>query len=129
MSEFEVSVEVSGPYLTGQAPGILQAFDRDATEQIAQAAHQQLHRWFGQTFRNPTGYYRSRTVTDLRGDFALVHDSNVIYGNWLEGTSHRNAETRFKGYHNFRRVTQNIEKLAPRMAERILYGYVDRLNS
>lgn len=122
-----VDVTLSGPLLDGSASGLFQQFEQDALEQVAQAAHQQLHRAYGMTFQNPTGYYRSRTVTELRGDGARVHDSNVIYGNWLEGTSHRNQTTRFKGYHNFRKVTQNIERLAPRMVERILSGYLKRL--
>lgn len=124
----DVDVQCTGPLFDGSASALLQKFERDAEEQIAQAAHQQLHRRYGSTFQNPTGYYKSRTVTDLRSDGATVHDSNVIYGNWLEGTSHRNAETRFKGYANFRKTTQEIDKLAPRMAERILSGYVERLN-
>jgi hypothetical protein len=124
----DVKVNMRGPLFDGSASGLLTAFEADAAEQVAQAAHQQLHRAFGATFRNPTGYYKSRTVTELRSNGATVHDSNVIYGNWLEGTSHRNTETRFKGYHNYRKVTQNIRKLAPRMVERILAGYVRRLN-
>ncbi len=122
-----VDVSLSGPLLTGRADSVLDAFQRDAVEQVAQATHQQIHRAEDGTFRNPTGYYRSRTVTELRHDGATVHDSNVIYGNWLEGTSHRNAETRFKGYHNYRKVTQNVRKLAPIMVQRILAGYLRRL--
>lgn len=122
----DVTVETTGPLFDGSASRILAAFEADATEQVAQAAHQQLQRSMA-VFKNPTGYYRSRTVTDLRApDHAVVHDSNVIYGNWLEGTSRRNDETRFKGYHLYRKTTQNIEKLAPRMVERIMAGYVRR---
>lgn len=132
-----VSVSFGGALLAGQADLVLSAFSADACEQISQAAHNQLHRWYTMTFRyekpdrrpGHPGFYRSRTVTELRGDgMGRVHDSNVIYGNWLEGTSPRNAATRFKGYRNFRRVTANIDKLAPKMAERILSGYVARLN-
>lgn len=131
-----VNVAYSGALLTGRADAVLEQFAADAAEQIAQAAHQQLHRWYTLTFRyekpdrrpGHPGWYRGHTVTDIsRPGFATVHDSNVIYGNWLEGTSSRNATTRFKGYANFRRVTQNIGKLAPRMAERIMTGYLREL--
>ena len=43
----------------------------------------------------------------------------VIYGPWLEGTGSRNYPvTRFKGYRNWRRVTQMLEKAAKPIAEK-----------
>ena len=60
--------------------------------------------------RNPTGYYRSRINSDVTATQGLVHDSNVIYGPWLEGVGSRNARTRFKGYSTFRKITQRVNE-------------------
>lgn len=35
--------------------------------------------------------------------------SGVVWGPWLEGTSKRNASTRFKGYHLFRDVRRQLQ--------------------
>lgn len=59
---------------------------------------------------NPTGYYQSR-IRVVRGTtYRGVDDSNAVYGGWLEGVSHRNRATRFKGYRTFRMVRQSVER-------------------
>lgn len=59
-----------------------------------------------------TGHYRrsvnGRMLGSLHGE---IHDSNVVYGPWLEGVSARNQSTRFKGYAAFRRSRQQVERL------------------
>jgi hypothetical protein len=52
------------------------------------------------------GHYRRNVDSRIRGLTAVIHDSNVVYGPWLEGTSARNRTTRFKGYGSFRRTGQ-----------------------
>ncbi len=45
-----------------------------------------------------------------------VHDSDIVYGPWLEGVGSRNFPvTRFKGYSTFRKVAQQIDRKAPQM--------------
>ncbi len=45
-----------------------------------------------------------------------VHDSDIVYGPWLEGVGSRNFPvTSFKGYSMFRKVAQQIERKAPQM--------------
>ena len=78
--------------------------------------------------RNPTGYYRSRINSDVTATQGLVHDSNVIYGPWLEGIGSRNATTRFKGYHHWRRTVQYLEQEeGPAILERHFPVLVKRL--
>lgn len=79
-------------------------------------------------FRNPTGYYESRTVAKVSGDPFMVWDSDVVYGPWLEGISRRNATTRFKGYHSFRKATQQIQRDVPRVVAPVLNHMVGQLN-
>lgn len=60
-----------------------------------------------------TGHYRRSIHGEMRGTFeGLIHDSNVIYGPWLEGTSSRNETTRFKGYAMFRNAAQQLQREA-----------------
>jgi len=69
-----------------------------------------------------TGHYRRSihaVATHLHG---LIHDSDVVYGPWLEGVSSRNQTTRFKGYASFRRVGQSLEK----DAQKVLQAHVDK---
>lgn len=79
-------------------------------------------------FKHPTGYYESRTVADVSSEPFKVWDSNVIYGPWLEGTSRRNATTRFKGYHAFRKATQKIQRDVPKVVQPVLAHMVGQLN-
>ncbi len=58
-----------------------------------------------------TGHYRRSVHGELEDSRnGVIHDSNVIYGPWLEGTSSRNASTRFKGYAMFRRSRQQLDR-------------------
>ena len=70
-----------------------------------------------------TGFYRNLIFGVLQDSrHGLIHDSNVIYGPWLEGTSSRNQTTRFKGYSMFRRTTQQLN----REKGRIVNGHIAR---
>jgi hypothetical protein len=60
--------------------------------------------------RNPSGFYRSRVVSEVTPTIVTVNDSNVIYGPWLEGVGSRNATTRFKGYASFRKIAQRVSE-------------------
>lgn len=65
----------------------------------------------------PTGNWANHVrVNAVAGGLAQVTDSGIVYGPWLEGVGSRNYPvTRFKGYHTFRKVTQEIERKAPQM--------------
>lgn len=65
-----------------------------------------------------TGHYRRSIHGELSKDRARIHDSNVVYGPWLEGTSSRNQTTRFKGYSVFRRTRDWISQRANGILER-----------
>lgn len=71
-------------------------------------------------FKRPTGAYKSRLHVERRSLHPIVTDSGVIYGPWLEGVGRRNAATRFKGYHHWRRATQDLQRAITRIAEQVL---------
>lgn len=79
--------------------------------------------------RNPTGFYRSRVTSEVTPTLGRVHDSNVIYGPWLEGVGSRNARTRFKGYSTFRKIAQRIEQDAPFIVAADVQRMATRLES
>ena len=60
-------------------------------------------------FKQPTGNYLRNVTTTNRIDTTRVHVDNVVYGPWIEGTSRRNDETRFKGYRIFRKAAQAVD--------------------
>ena len=63
-----------------------------------------------------------------QADDLVVHDRGIIYGPWLEGVSHRNQTTRFKGYSSFRRATQEMQRhRAPQLAQQVVDRYVAEL--
>ncbi len=81
-----------------------------ANDALAEEAVNRIHHRLRQVLQNPTGYYQSRIVVDRRQTYRGVSDSGVIYGGWLEGISSRNRTTRFKGYHTFRLIKQELRR-------------------
>lgn len=122
-----VEVTLTGPLLDGRAGPIIAAMGRDMQEQIAAQGYADVMANLNASIRNPTPYYETQIVIQDRADDLVVHDRGVIYNAWLEGTSTRNAATRFKGYANWRRAFQTLERKAPVLAERVLGLYLARL--
>jgi len=80
-----------------------------------------------------TGNYRRNVHGKVRSigpnTVGKIHDSGVVYGPWLEGTSSRNQTTRFKGYASFRRVKQWLEKgIASRVMKKHVKILTMRMN-
>lgn len=119
---YRVDVDVHGPLFDGRTHAALQAGMSDAVWEIAKVGRGMLGVEYIRTFKNPTGYYESRTQADrVSNELAVIHDNDVVYGPWLEGVGSRNYPvTRFKGYANWRRVTQMLEKAAKPIAEKVI---------
>ena len=71
-----------------------------------------------------TGNYRRNINGVANGLKGRIDDSRVVYGPWLEGTSSRNARTRFKGYRVWRNTRQWLEKQAPDVADRVVDRFI-----
>jgi hypothetical protein len=121
-------VVFSGPVFNGSADSALEAFKVDLGRAVAGEAYTDVHANMRSSFRNPTGFYQSRVVKDFVRQDPRVHDNGVIYGPWLEGTSRRNAETRFKGYANFRRATASTASRVPLIADTVILSYLARMD-
>lgn len=122
MYQVDVDVTYHGPLFDGRTAAAIHAGASDAVWEIAKTGRGMLGVEFIRTFKHPTGYYESQTQADRVSDeLSVIHDNDVVYGPWLEGTGSRNYPvTRFKGYHNWRRVTQMLEKVAGPIAEKAI---------
>lgn len=107
---------ISGPFFSPSADAFADRQVEGQAEAMARRGVDLVRYRLGQVLKRPTGYYSSRVVADLAGPDNLVHDSDVVYGPWLEGVSSRNQTTRFKGYSTFRRAAQELGQQAPRAA-------------
>jgi len=122
-----VSTKTSGPLFNGEAQKAIKDFQVEAENTVGDYVVNQIQAELGQVLKNPTGYYKSKIVTNRQSDDSLVSDSGVVYGPWLEGVGSRNKTTRFRGYATFRRVTQKIANEVGPVAERVLPKYLRRM--
>jgi hypothetical protein len=114
MVMISTEVHLSGELLTGNPWPAIDEFIEDACEVVAMQGFANVHTNLNLSLRNPTPYYETQIMAERQAaDRWLIHDSDVIYGPWLEGTGSRNATTSFKGYASFRRAAQQLEAQVP----------------
>jgi hypothetical protein len=77
--------------------------------------------------RASKGIYRQKLKRDQDGLSGLLHDSNWIYGPWLEGTSDRNKSTRFKGYASFRKTRDWLDKRKDKVGDALKHKIIREL--
>lgn len=123
-----VQVQIVGPLLAPGAEQVIQAGLVEAQRQVAQQAYANVMGLLDRSIRNPTPYYETQVTVDNVAADLVVHDRDVIYGPWLEGTGSRNQSTRFKGYASFRRAFQQLNRQGPALVERALKPYLSRLS-
>lgn len=103
-------VDVSGPVFDGTAASAFGRAAMEAEEAVAVETANRVRDRLGEVLKNPTGFYESSIQTDRAVTGFVVDDSGVVYGPWLEGTSSRNARSRFKGYATFRRTRDAVQR-------------------
>ena len=99
----------------------------DIVERLAVEGERRWLTGLAATLRKPTGAYVSRIDHQSSATRSRVHDNRAIYGPWLEGTGSRNKTTRFKGYANARKATQQLEAGAPHLAEQVIREHLSEL--
>ena len=119
--------ETKGPLFDGSAERLSKQMCTEIEQQVAEAGVGIVGGILKQVLRNPTGRYESGITSEPGGGDMLVTDSGIVYGTWLEGTSRRNKETRFKGYATFRRATEILQERADEIAQPIVDDYVRRM--
>lgn len=119
-----IEVSANGPIFDGRADLITDRMCDDIAETVAQHGYDLIQQRLGHVLRHPTGYYQSRIQVNDLGSDQIINDSDVIYGPWLEGVGSRNKTTRFKGYHTFRLVAEQLKGTAHVTAEQVAGKYV-----
>lgn len=138
-------VTAKGPLFDGRAGAVMGRGTAEARHTVAAEGQRLVHAAFSGQIKNPTGTFdRSITSTDetrtyttrgarksysmmvtaSRATDTVVTTSLATYGPWLEGTGSRNETTRFKGYHGFRRASQQLDAVAAALADRALAPYI-----
>lgn len=108
-----------------KADTVMGQLDRDIVTAVSSHVLEGIHHRLDARIKNPTPYYETQIRVDrVADDEAVVNDTGVVYGPWLEGTSSRNQTTRFKGYHAFREAeaettTRIDEIVAPHVARAV----------
>ena len=113
----QITVKISGPLFANPLQPIQKAVSRTVRELTVLAEErlrtQLVPRPTGLYKELPpagtgtsTGWYRSHIKHAIKADSAIIDDSGVVYGPWLEVGDGR----RFKGYAAFRRTTQWMER-------------------
>lgn len=104
------TVTTHGPMFAGNfAEMVIERMGQENQRDVAQEGVNRVQAHLGRVLRNPTGYYSSNVTTDNSVAESSVTDSGVVYGPWLEGVSSMNDRTRFKGYHTFRIIGQELQ--------------------
>jgi len=123
-----MSITMRGPLFDGRALVELKLAQQEIAAEIAKRAEQLVDTELSSRLQNPTGHYQSQIKTEVKpSGEALVSDSKVVYGPWLEGTSSRNQTTRFKGYASFRKSRQKLEREAKRIADKVVAKHVRKM--
>lgn len=121
-------ISVRGPFFSSARPGVFDQIRDDAQLMISSAAIEAVQFNLDGSIKHPTPYYETQITVQYFPNYDLVHDRGIIYGPWLEGTSRRNATTRFKGYHSFRRAAQSTQLLAPSIVAKAIARHIGALN-
>tara|TARA_B100000745_G_C20016834_1_gene345637 strand:+ start:123 stop:539 length:417 start_codon:yes stop_codon:yes gene_type:complete len=130
----DISVQLTGkiadPRLERQVKDAINSGLHELAEiEGANSVRSQLYPGHG--FR--TGNLKNHINADLVGDFnaqvdagANRYGSNLIYTNWIEGISKRNAISRFKGYRMFARMFAKL-RTNDRAFQRYVGGAIMRV--
>lgn len=130
VTRIKLEVDTKGPFFQGDHTRILHKHLDEAKAEVAQMGVDRIQERITARAIAPTGNYAGHIVHDVVKPFndQLIHDGNVRYGEWLEGTSSRNQTTRFKGYRVFRQVRSWLRKQATPIAQGKIDQFVARMN-
>lgn len=118
---------MQGPLFDGRAQRAAKDYCDAAEEAVAKAGVEAVQSATS-VFRNETGAYSGSIRAERRGDNSVITDGGSRYGPWLAGTSARNARSSFGGYDHWEQATQQLQREADAVAERVLPPFLARMN-
>lgn len=120
----------TGPLLSSHDGGqhVIDYSLRAMEQAVGKEAVRRIHDRLGHVLKHPTGFYSSRVIGSTRSDGYAVTDSNVVYGPWLEGVSSRNTRSRFKGYHTFQQIGQQLDHDTETVIQPQIHAMMGALN-
>jgi len=129
MVEINIAVDYRGPlFQPGRMQREVNNYLDTSEEELGSIAVAFIKSRLDAVLVNPTGFYKSQVRDDTRADGVVVHDNNVVYGPWLEGTSERNRRTNFKGYHVFSDAGIHTNRMATTVLKRNMPDFLRRMN-
>ena len=121
------TITVSGPLFTGSHHEIEDAV-RDTIRELIERGEQKVKAQLYPGHGLISGHYRRSVVGEMADSrHGRLHDSNVIYGPWLEGVGSRNETTRFKGYAMFRNAPEQLQREARGILQKHMRRAAQRL--
>lgn len=124
-----ITVIKTGPLFDGRADRKLHQMQDEIERRVSIVGASMIRSELARVLRVETPYYRFQNEAQKTPTGWRIWDSNVIYGNWLEGTGSRNfPKTRFKGYATYRRTFADIERRAQTIAEYTTAEFVKGMN-
>lgn len=120
----DANVRMSGPLFEGswntRVDALVEALVEEPGRMTVLAVQANLDR----SLRNPTGAYRSRITLEVQGTRSRTSDNNAVYGPWLE---RGRTATRFKGYANWRRAAQEMERTVVQISDHVVRQHIGKL--
>jgi hypothetical protein len=126
----DVEVDLDGPLFSSlQRNAAVDAFIAEAAEDVTNQLYANVMTNLNESIQQPTPYYETQIDIDRNGDGGgRVHDNDIVYGPWLEGTSARNrARPGFPGYRSFGRAYDEVKGQVPRIVQAALQRAIRRL--
>lgn len=154
--ELDFEVHMDGPLFNGQAVQIMERYKYHLGDVLSEYAVNYIRAYLptqymylghngGTPAYNPVPANAGELQASITAERAspetvMVHGDRVVQGAWIEGVSDMNAVVwrgrirrglpgRFPGYHTFRLATQDINMVAPSIADDELQRYLVELNS
>jgi hypothetical protein len=123
-----LEVSIVGPVFDGMAQAAMASMIDEMQYHVAAQGLANVQMLLDRSIQHPTPYYETQVTVQRLADDWVVHDRGIVYGPWLEGTSRRNATTRFRGYHSFRRATEQLRGRIPQLIAPILNRWLGRIS-
>lgn len=106
-------------------------YQADMTMDVADQGVRDIRLTEARTFKHPTGWYESHTrAQEQPFSTAIINDSDIVYGPWLEGIGSRNFPvTRFRGYHIYYKEWRRLDESVKQVVQPTTRRFIEEMNA